>query len=219
MPHALNPEKYKPIPKIKRELDLGFIGAQFPIWIGDKERNDFLFEIKSACQKYNLNIDIRTNSANITARKWAEFLNRCKGTPGSESGSYYLDNNGDILNQAKSYMCKNPSITFNKIYDKFFLSPKVNIRTGKSISSRHFEAIGTKTCQILLEGDYNGILKPGVHYFSIKKDYSNLDEILREFQDESIRSKIIRRSYEFVMDAHTYKHRIKYLISNVMGGN
>ncbi|MBT8506740.1 hypothetical protein B1F79_04690 [Coxiella-like endosymbiont of Rhipicephalus sanguineus] len=49
------------------------------------------------------------------------------------------------------------------------------------ISPRHFEAVATKTLQILYEGEYSNILKPWVHYVPLKKDYSNFDEVCNFF--------------------------------------
>jgi hypothetical protein len=47
-----------------------------------------------------------------------------------------------------------------------------------AISPRHLEACATRTAQILIEGDYNGILEPDRHYLPLRRDFSNLDELL-----------------------------------------
>ena len=56
---------------------------------------------------------------------------------------------------------------FSKFYEKYFKKIKKPLIHFKCISSRNFDAIGTKTPQILLEGRYNDILKPHVHYKSV----------------------------------------------------
>ena len=73
---------------------------------------------------------------------------------------------------------------FNKFYKSYFESLKKPKIYFKCISSRNFDAIGTKTAQILLEGKYNNLLKPNIHYFSLKKDYSNFDEIIELIKNE-----------------------------------
>ena len=62
-------------------------------------------------------------------------------------------------------------LPFSEIYDRFFAGRAIPEAHGKCISSRHFDAIGTGTCQILLEGRYNDILKPGEHYIALSHDF------------------------------------------------
>ena len=47
-----------------------------------------------------------------------------------------------------------------------------------AISPRHLEACATRTCQVLVEGEYSGVLRPGEHYIPVRKDLSNLDDVL-----------------------------------------
>jgi spore maturation protein CgeB len=83
------------------------------------------------------------------------------------------------------------------------------------VSSRHFEAIGAKTCQILLEGAYNGLLEPDVHYISVQKDMSDLDAALERFADPGERRRVADEAYEHVLARHTYAHRVAQLLDAV----
>ena len=49
----------------------------------------------------------------------------------------------------------------------------------RTISPRHFEAAAFRICQVLFEGRYSGVLEPMVHYIPLKKDFSNIDEVIR----------------------------------------
>ena len=40
-----------------------------------------------------------------------------------------------------------------------------------TMSPRVFEAAAVRSCQILFEGRYSGILEPMVHYIPLKKDF------------------------------------------------
>ena len=84
------------------------------------------------------------------------------------------------------------------------------------ISSRHFEAIGTQTGQILIEGNYNGVLMPDIHYVAVKKDMSNLGEKLRELEDKDRMASLIQSAWDLVSSRHTYRHRIDELITAVV---
>ena len=210
MPHALNPEVYYPsIPVKERKIDIGFIGAIYPYFIGDIERRKFLEFIKKNAGKFNLRCDIRF--LNVPRKQWALFLNSCRGIVGAEAGTYFLDRRGILLSNAKEYIKKYPRASFEEIYKRFFERPDVEYTSGKAISSRHFEAIGTKTCQILLEGYYNGILKPDIHYISVKKDLSNIRDALERFMDESFRERLVKDTYEYVLAEHTYRRRVETL--------
>ena len=76
------------------------------------------------------------------------------------------------------------------------------------VSSRHFDAAGTKTCQIMIDGRFNDIFKAHEHFIPLK-GLDNADEAVRMFQDNTLREEMIERTYAFVMDEHTYPHRIK----------
>jgi len=80
---------------------------------------------------------------------------------------------------------------------------------AKCISSRHFDAIGTKTCQILIRGKYNDILMPDEHYIAMEPDFSNAVTVIRKFTDVEYRKNIVDRAYEYVRSHHTYSARTK----------
>jgi spore maturation protein CgeB len=103
------------------------------------------------------------------------------------------------------------STDFDKIHEMFFLNtPKCPVYS-KAISSRHFDAIGTKTLHILYPGRYNDILKPGEHYFELQKDHSNIDALIDLIKDEKTTQKIVNNVYEYVRTDHTHQDRLNYL--------
>jgi spore maturation protein CgeB len=106
-------------------------------------------------------------------------------------------------------------VAFKEIYNMFFRTISIEYKSGKAISSRHFEPIGTKTCQILLNGNYNGILKKDKHFIGIKKDLSDINEAIEKFKDIQFRQKIVNEAYEYVMENHTYDKRIEYLVQMI----
>ena len=209
IPHALNPKLYSPDPSSSRKIDIGFIGHLYHTLIGDMERTNLIQFFQRNCKGLGMSCDIRTQR--LPREKWAQFLKACRGILGAESGTYYLDRTGQIIEDVKKYVRAHPGASFGEVYEIFFkncLSPV----SGKAISSRHFEPIGTKTCQILIEGYYNGILKPDEHYISVKKDLSNIEDVIQRFKDNSYRRSMVERTYEYVMDSHTYRHRVDTLL-------
>jgi hypothetical protein len=96
-------------------------------------------------------------------------------------------------------------------------TPPEGAMSGKCISSRHFDAIGTETCQILLPGRYNDLLEADVQYLSLERDFSNIDDVLGRFRDEGTRLRMVRDAREWALDGQTYGHRVGALLG-ALGG-
>lgn len=106
-------------------------------------------------------------------------------------------------------------LPFDEVYEHFFKDRPRPDYYSKCISSRHLDAVGTKTCQILVEGRYNDILTADQHYIPLATDLSNLDEALRRFRDAGERARITEAAYAHVLGGHTYDHRISALLDAV----
>jgi hypothetical protein len=216
-PHGLNPSVYSPGPHEGREIDVGFVGDIYWPFVGDRERTDLIEYFEQHGQQRGLRCDIRGGrSSRIPRDEWAIFLNRCRTLIGAESGTYYLNEKGALLERARTYNLKeNQDASFELVFEKFFAGVPRGI-SGKSISSRHFEAIGTKTCQVLIEGDYNGILKAGEHYIPVKSDLSDIDEAIRALRDQSYCRAIADRAHDLAMAGHTYDRRVADVLARVI---
>lgn len=213
MPHALNPKVYQPGFGSGRQVDIGFIGDVYWPFVGDRERTDLIEAFEREGERWGLTCQIRKQR--IARTEWAAFLNRCSGTIGAESGTYYLNDRGRLLAAAREYnLLQHPEASFEEVFEKFYRGQPREV-SGKSISSRHFEPIGTKTCQILLEGEYNGVLVPDEHYISVRKDRSGIEEAVRRFKDEGYRQAVVERAYQHVMANHTYAHRVRSVLAAV----
>lgn len=86
---------------------------------------------------------------------------------------------------------------------------------SKCVSSRHFDAIGTKTIQVLMEGRYNDILSPGKHYLSVSRSLEELDEMVDRLSDASQLQGMADEAYEYAMDAHTHAHRVDAVLESL----
>ncbi|MDA0260990.1 MAG: glycosyltransferase [Proteobacteria bacterium] len=108
-------------------------------------------------------------------------------------------------------MLMNETLDFEEIYDRFFRGRAHPPVYAKAISSRHFDAIGTHTCQILLAGRYNDILQPSQHYLSLEHDFGNVRAVMEEFRDPDRRRQLTQAAYELAIDSHTHHHRVAAL--------
>ena len=107
------------------------------------------------------------------------------------------------------------AVSFDEIWARFFAGRPRCPAYSKCISSRHFDAAGTGTCQILLRGRYNDILQPDRHYIALDPDLGNLREVIERFRDATERSRVAEAAHTMVYDGHTYRHRLAALHSMV----
>lgn len=214
VPHACNPHVYNSSSNDVKSMDFSFVGANYPLWLGDSERNDFvrLFSQKQGQSK----MLVHTGHGNLAREEWARLLVSSRGTIGAEAGTYFLDRQGKLLRLAKEKVMKNDALNGDHL-DLGSFAKALNIQyvSGKAVSSRHFEALATRTVQLLVEGEYNSILEPNIHYLAVDKKFSNLHEKIEEFSDPSRRRQVAEVGYQYVMDLHTYEHRVSELLNHV----
>src|SRR5690606_9448857 len=76
-----------------------------------------------------------------------------------------------------------------------------------AIGPRHFEAVMTKTCQVLIRGHYSGVLQADKHYIAIEDDFSNLDAVLETLKDDQYVQNMVDTAYKDIAcnEAYTYK--------------
>ena len=214
MPHALNPAVYYPDSARPRTVDVGFVGDLYERLIGDRERTDIVqFFVEHGAER-GLTCDIR--HTRMPREIWAGFLRSCHAVIGAESGTYFLQRDSAALKCAKQMVKADPSVAFDAVLARCFTGARGAVN-GKAVSSRHFEPIGTMTCQLLVEGRYNDLLRADEHYISVRRDLSNIDDSIARMQDPEYRGQITTCAYEHVMANHTYAHRVGRLIDVLFG--
>jgi len=211
-PAALNPARYHPL-TVRRDVDLGFRGDLYPFFIGDDERTRILEFFRVHAADFGLAADI--SYSRISGARWHRFLAACRGIVGAEAGTYFLERDDSTAAAVAAYLERSPHASFDEVRSRFF-DHYAGAVSGKAISSRHFEAVGTKTCQLLLEGQYNGVLEPDVHYLSVKRDYSNVTEVVARFKEPAERVRVTEAAYEHVMSRHTYDRRVSDLLAQAL---
>jgi hypothetical protein len=102
----------------------------------------------------------------------------------------------------------NEQASYAEIHQKYFAKRQRPAVNGKCISSRHFDAVGTKTCQIMFRGRFNDILEADRHYLALNDDFSNFPDVLDRFNDPTARGRIVEDAYAHVIAGHTYMHRM-----------
>jgi hypothetical protein len=212
---------YRPV----RDLDLGYRANAYycygrhgmmKIWLAD--------EVQKRAAALGLATDIATNSGHKLERwlkgdQWYKFLLRCRCTFGIEGGTSILDRDGAIWKRTHAYLGAHPDAEYAEVERNCFpnLDGSFNL---VALSPRHLEACLTRTCQLLVEGDYNGVLKPGRHYMPLKTDLSNLVDVLELIKDERVCQQYTELAYEEIVasDRYSYKTFVPFLIAKALTG-
>jgi hypothetical protein len=182
-----------------RDIDIGYRAWKSPYWLGEHGVSKVLIgeKIAEAANRRGLRIDIdnpQKPGQYLLGDKWFDFLRRCRTVLGVEGGASVFDYDGSIKLKVEAYTAENPEATFEQTRAECF--PEDDHRIDLAcLSPRHFEAVMTRTCQVLLAGRYNGIFKPWLHYIPLERDYSNIDEVLNTIADDRLVEEIADRAY------------------------
>jgi hypothetical protein len=65
-----------------------------------------------------------------------------------------------------------------------------------SVGPRHLEAAAARTCQVLIEGGYDGVLEPEVHYLPVRPDGSDAGAVVERLADHKlVEATVATRAY------------------------
>jgi len=192
-----------------RAVDIGYRAYQAPPWLG---RHGYMklqiAEVfRKEADKRGLITDISTELGDtLMGDDWFKFLLKCRYTIGVEGGASILDRDGTVKGRTDRFMASHPLAGFPEIEAECFPG-----RDGElslfALSPRHLEACATGTCQILVEGEYNGILKSGVHYIELKRDFSNLGRVFDGIELGDSRETIANNARRDIIDSGEYSYR------------
>lgn len=162
----------------------------------------------------NVNISLEPQDT-FLGDAWYQFLLKCKYFIGVEGGASILDRNGSFKKNTDAYLKLHPLATLEEIESTCFPNQDGYLHLY-AISPRHLEACATKTCQILIEGNYSGILQAGKHYIELKKDFSNLDDVLAIVKNDTGRQQITETTYHDIVESglYTYKKFVELVLNH-----
>jgi hypothetical protein len=205
--HLENRMDFKSISE--RNIAIGYRGRELAYWYGDLAREKLLIaqKMRQICEQRAIKYDIEwEEKKRIYGEKWYEFVENCRATLGTESGSNVFDDYGNIRKTIQIAIKTKESMSYEEIHQKYIAEHDGKIIMNQ-ISPRVFEAIALKTALILFEGNYSGIIKPDIHYISLKKDFSNIDDVLSKLNDDTYITEITDRAYNDIIKSGKYSYR------------
>jgi len=191
-----------------RPNDIVYRATHLPYWFGHhgQMKHQIADRVAERALAKGMKCDISTRPGDtIVGDRWEQFLASGRAIIGCESGSSVLDRRGEIKAWIQARLRADPSLSYEQIQKelpfgwdnhKFF-----------AIGPRHFEAVIMKTCQVLIEGEYDGVFEADRHYIPLKRDYSNLEEVLDKLKDLPLLNKLIDQAHNDICLSDKYSYR------------
>ena len=192
----------------ERQIDIGYRARELPYFMGRgaQEKTRIGRDLAYMLEGQNLNLDIETReSKRLYGNNWDLFVADCKSMIGVEAGTSTFDLDGTIKLECEEYIRNNPRASFEDVHAAV-LAEHEDLIYYRTISPRVFECAAFKVLMIMYEGHYSGILIPDKHYVSLKKDYSNLEEVLTIAADPVRSNKIIEQAYKDLIESDKYSY-------------
>lgn len=203
----------EPIPLRKRSYDVGYRGRKYPYWFGqpviDKVELADVVAKKLARNGLRCNFSTREKDR-VYGRAWVDFLRSCRAIFGMETDMHYVDRQGYLHHWYD---------TMEKLYGPkrwdgkealqypFFKEHAQPVPSPLAvIPPRVFETIAVRSANVLVEGQYSGIIEPWRHYIPLKKDLSNVNDVIRALRDTSLLIDVTSVAFAEIAQNRTYTY-------------
>jgi hypothetical protein len=202
-----------------RPIDVGYRGSNPPYWLGRAGLMKWQLTEKflNAPVKHKLKLDLSNHVKDIFyGDDWYKFQSNCRVVLGCEGGATLHDPDGSIKKKVDEYVMEHRGTTFEEVERACFPGLDGNLKY-LVLSPRAFDACMTRTCQALIEGEYGGILKPGVHYIEIKKDWSNIADVIKQIEDVELCEHLAENAYRDIVESgfYTYQNFVQFILNHV----
>jgi hypothetical protein len=180
------------LPHERRGLDLAYRAQALTPRFGriGQLKHTVADAIAPAAREAGLRVDVSTDPRDaVLGNRWFPFIASARSVLGSESGASAIDRRGELVAAERGM----PDASFAD-FDAAMPAGWDGELPG-SIGPRHLEAAAARTCQVLVEGDYDGVLEPEVHYLPVLADGSNATEVVERLADRELVEATATRAY------------------------
>ena len=192
-----------------RTVDIGYRARKLPPYFGKIGQTKWTIgrDVERLGNNAGLHTDIVLGEqGTLFGSAWLDFIRGCKFTLGANSGSSLLDPRGDIQRRVRAFLERHPSATFEEVEAHCF--PGLDQQYSfTAISPRVIEAALLSSCQILVEGEYSGIVKPWEHYIPIRPDASDFPQVLDAMRDRRLVDRLISNCRETILSTGHLRYR------------
>jgi hypothetical protein len=207
------------LPDEQRPIDIGYRGRSLAPYMGRAalEKGEIATRFQELAGDSGLILDVTAREGSrMYGDDWWRFLGSCRGALGVEAGVSVFDFDDEAAAEYRRRALEG-KVTIQQLEQgpQGELEGNVYYRTA---SPRHFEAAAFEVCQILYEGRYSRVMEPDVHYLPLRKDFSNLDQVLDAFRDPETRRRITADARSDLIDSGkwSYEHFVRSVFDEVL---
>lgn len=187
-----------------RKCDVAYRARRPPIWLGKlgQEKINIATKFADAPAAKSLVLDLSVEECDrLYGTEWLQFLSQAKAGLLVESGSSIVDYTGELETESERL-----SEFYNAAeIQENYLQKWDGLLGINCLSPRVFEQAACNCLIIAYPGHYSGILKPGVHYVELKKDFSNIDKVVDLIlNDDETRNRILAAAYQELISSGKY---------------
>ena len=211
MPAYVSPDLVREAAKLgrpdsDREVDVGYRTRPTPPYFGrgGVEKVEIAERFAPPAARAGLRLDISSREEDrLYGESWYRFLAGCRGQLGTESGASCVDLEDEVREEYLRLAADGHEVTLEEL-ERGALGRWDGRVQLRSTSSRHFEAAAFRVCQVMYEGEYSGVLAPMRHYIPLRKDFSNIDEVLERFADPDVRRELTETAHRDLVASGDY---------------
>src|SRR5262245_294060 len=195
------------LPLERRQIAVVYRGRRLPVWYGAlaDQKAAIGLRMRDECLARGIAHDISVDDeARIFGSDWYRFLGSARAMLSSESRFNVVDPVGLIRAQCERLTRLEPGICREEIYHRA-VAPYDGRVVMNQIPPKVFEAVRLRTCLVLLEGEWSGVLRPE-HYIVLKKDWRNIDEVLAAVMDDDLTAKMTSRTYADLVESRRFSY-------------
>ena len=189
-----------------RPVDIGYRSRAMPFYLGDLGQDKTVvaqrFQALAPAERLVSDISVLERDR-LYGRQWVKFLRDCRCVLGTSSGASVADFTGEIRRACERHLALNPGASYLEVKARFFADAdwKVVIDTT---SPRVFEAAALGCTLVQHEGLYGGILRPDEHYVCVRRDYSNVADVIDRMRDRGFCREMAKRSHRDLIASGRY---------------
>jgi hypothetical protein len=184
------------LPHDRRGLDLAYRAQALTPRFGrlGQLKHTVADAVAPAARAAGLRVDVSTAPRDaVLGDRWFPFVASARAVLGSESGASAIDRRGELVAAERTMLAEQPGLAFAD-FDAAMPAGWDGLLPG-SVGPRHLEAAAARTCQVLVEGGYDGVLEPEVHYLPVRPDGSDAGTVVERLADHKLVEATATRAY------------------------
>lgn len=188
----------------RRPIAVSYRAWETPSWLGEmgvlKREVGLRAAAWAASRRYSADVAV-DGERRLVGEAWIRLLGASRAVVGVEGGSSLIHPAGAAPTDA---LAASDTAPWSPSAPTVVLTPRTEIR---AMSPRHLEAVATRTFQVLVEGDYGGVLEAGTHYQPVRRDLSDIEAGLDQSRDTQRAQAMVDRAHDEIVASGRYSWR------------